>query len=267
LLQRTKPQLAKSIKQIKKVMKSITINGSQRESVGKVATKALRNAGKVPCVVYGGETPISFSAEEIAFKDLVYTPNVHTVVVALEDGTKLECILQDIQFHPVTDRILHIDFYQIFDDKELTMEIPVRTIGDAVGVKEGGVLRMVNRKLRVKALPGDLPDFIEADITDMDIGQKMYVTAIDQEKFKIMHLDNAVICQVRTSRVLIEPVVAEEEGLEGEEGIEGEEGVEGAEGAEGTEGPEGTEGTKGTEGKEGTDAAKGWAKDTPPDKK
>ena len=196
-------------------MKSITINGSQRESVGKVATKSLRNAGRVPCVVYGGETPIHFSAEENAFKDLVYTPDVHTVVVALEDGTKLECIIQDIQFHPVSDRLLHIDFYQIFDDKELTMEIPVRTTGDAAGIKEGGVLRMVNRKLRVKALPGDLPDFIEADITEMNIGEKMYVTAIEQEKFKIMHLDNAVICQVRTSRVIIELVVEEEEGLEG----------------------------------------------------
>ena len=168
-------------------MKSITINGTQRESVGKVSTKALRNAGMVPCVVYGGEAPIHFSATEIAFKDLVYTPSVHTVVVALEDGTKLECILQDIQFHPVTDRILHIDFYQIFEDKELTMEIPVRIIGTAEGVKNGGVLRIVNRKLRVKALPGDLPDFIDADITEMTIGTKMYVNTIEQDKFKIMH--------------------------------------------------------------------------------
>ena len=112
-------------------MKSITINGLKRESVGKVATKALRNAGKVPCVVYGGDTPIHCSADEIAFKDLVYTPDVHTVVIALEDGTKVECILQDIQFHPVNDKIIHIDFYQIFDDKEVTMEIPVRIVGNS----------------------------------------------------------------------------------------------------------------------------------------
>ena len=98
-------------------MRSITINGQQRESVGKVATKALRNAGKVPCVVYGGDAPIHFSADILAFKDLVYTPDVHTVVIALEDGTKVTCVLQDIQFHPVTDAILHIDFYQIFDNK------------------------------------------------------------------------------------------------------------------------------------------------------
>ena len=195
-------------------MKSITIKGSKRESVGKKATKALRNAGMVPCVVYGGDEPISFSAEEIAFKNLVYTPDVHTVVVNL-GGTKVTAILQDIQFHPVTDRILHIDFYQIFDDKEVTMEIPVRTKGNARGVRNGGTLRMVSRKLRVKALPENLPDFIEADITEMRIGNKMYVTAIKTDNYKIMHTDNTVICQVRTSRTAVAEVEDDaEEGTE-----------------------------------------------------
>src|SRR5690606_33869310 len=199
-------------------MKSITIKGSQRESVGKKATKALRNAGMVPCVVYGGDEPISFSAEEISFKNLVYTPDVHTVVINL-GGTKINAILQDIQFHPVTDRILHIDFYQIFEDKEVTMEIPVRTVGNSRGVRSGGVLRIVNRKLRVKALPENLPDFIEADITDMRIGNKMYVTAIKTDNYKIMHPDNTVICQVRTSRTAIVEIEEEEEGTT-EEGAE-----------------------------------------------
>jgi len=193
-------------------MKSITIKGSQRESVGKVATKALRNAGQVPCVVYGGETPIHFSAPEIAFKDLVYTPDVHTVVVKLKDGTKVHAVLQDIQFHPVTDNILHMDFYQIFDDKELSMEIPVRITGNSRGVINGGVLRVVTRKLRVKALPENLPDFIEADITEMKIGAKMYVTAIKTGDYTIMHADNTVICQIRTSRTAIVDVVEDEEG-------------------------------------------------------
>ncbi len=191
-------------------MKSITIKGSQRESVGKKATKALRNAGMVPCVVYGGDKPISFSAEEIAFKNLVYTPDVHTVVVNL-GGKKFTAILQDIQFHPVTDRILHVDFYQIFDDKEVTMEIPVRTKGNARGVRSGGTLRIVTRKLRVKALPENLPDFIEADITEMRIGSKMYITEIKTDKYKIMHTDNTVICQVRTSRTAITEVEEETE--------------------------------------------------------
>ncbi|MDB2463723.1 50S ribosomal protein L25/general stress protein Ctc [Flavobacteriaceae bacterium] len=192
-------------------MKSITINGLERESVGKVSTKALRNAGKVPCVVYGGDAPIHFSADEIAFKDLVYTPEVHTVVIALNNGNKVECILQDIQFHPVTDKILHIDFYQIFDDKEVTLEIPVRLVGNSRGVRNGGTLRIVNRKLRVKALPANLPDFIEADITEMRIGHKMYIGAIEQENFKIMHPDNTVICQVRTSRTAVNDADDEED--------------------------------------------------------
>lgn len=190
-------------------MKSITIKGSQRESVGKKATKALRNAGMVPCVVYGGDEPISFSAPELAFKNLVYTPDVHTVVIDL-GGAKVNAILQDIQFHPVTDRILHIDFYRIFDDKEVTMDIPVRTTGNSRGVRSGGTLRVVTRNLRVKALPKDLPDFIEADITEMKIGSKMYTSAIKPDNYTIMHPDNTVICQVRTSRTAIADIEEEE---------------------------------------------------------
>src|SRR5210317_1022980 len=112
-------------------MKSITINGSQRESVGKKATKALRNAGQVPCVLYGGDKPVHFSAPEIAFSKLVYTPNAHTVVINLDNGETLNAVLQDIQFHPVTDRILHVDFYQLFEDKEIAMDIPVVLVGNS----------------------------------------------------------------------------------------------------------------------------------------
>ena len=181
-------------------MKSITINGSQRESVGKKATKALRNAGQVPCVLYGGDNPVHFSAPELAFSKLVYTPNAHTVVIELENGDTYNAILQDIQFHPVTDNILHIDFYQLFDNKEVTMEIPVQFTGNSRGVRNGGVLRKNKRSLRVKALPGNLPDYIEADITDLKIGNKLYITALNSEDFKFMHPDNTVVCQVRRSR-------------------------------------------------------------------
>ncbi|MDX1603023.1 MAG: 50S ribosomal protein L25/general stress protein Ctc [Salinimicrobium sediminis] len=195
-------------------MKSITINGSKRESVGKKATKALRNAGQVPCVLYGGDQPIHFAADEIAFKDLVYTPDVHTVEIDLKDGGKFNAVLQDIQFHPVTDAILHIDFYQIFEDKEITMEIPVHTKGVARGVRNGGVLRFNLRRMRVKGLPGNLPDFIEADITPLKIGNKLYVTALKSDDYKIMHPDNTVVCQVRTSRNVVALEDEEEEGEE-----------------------------------------------------
>jgi large subunit ribosomal protein L25 len=181
-------------------MKSITINGSQRESVGKKATKALRNAGQVPCVLYGGDSPVHFSAPELAFSKLVYTPDAHTVVIALENGDTFDAIMQDIQFHPVTDRILHIDFYQLFPDKEVTMDIPVHIIGTSKGVLNGGVLRRNQRKLKVKAIPANLPDFIEADITPLKIGSKLYITELFDEKFKFLHPDNTVVCQVRRSR-------------------------------------------------------------------
>lgn len=184
-------------------MKSITINGSLRESVGKAATKSLRNAEKVPCVVYGGDEPIHFSAEEKAFKNLVYTPDVHTVVIKLDTGEKINAILQDIQYHPVTDRILHVDFYRLYDDKEVTLEIPVKIVGNSRGVRNGGVLRVPNRKLKVKALPANLPDYIEADITELRIGNKLYITELTNDNYKFMHPDNTVIAQVRTSRNVV----------------------------------------------------------------
>ncbi|SEF49914.1 50S ribosomal protein L25/general stress protein Ctc [Flavobacterium urumqiense] len=181
-------------------MKSITIKGSERESVGKVATKALRNAGLVPCVLYGGNQAVHFSAEVMAFKNLVYTPNAHTVEIDLGEGKSFNAILQDIQVHPVSDKILHIDFFQLFDDKEITMEVPVKVVGTSKGVLAGGVLRLNTRKLKVKALPKNLPDFIEADITPLEMGNKLYVTKLVNENYKLIHPDNTVVAQVRISR-------------------------------------------------------------------
>ena len=201
-------------------MKSITINGSQRESVGKKATKALRNAGQVPCVLYGGDKPVHFSAPELAFSKLVYTPNAHTVVIALDNGDKLNAVLQDIQFHPVTDRILHVDFYQLFEDKEIALNIPVNVVGNSRGVKNGGVLRRPYRKLRIKALPANLPDFIEVDITPLKIGDKIAVGDLPSDKYTILHPDATVVAAVRTSRVAIADEEEEEEGAEAAEGAE-----------------------------------------------
>lgn len=201
-------------------MKSITINGSKRESVGKKATKAIRNAGQVPCVLYGGDKPVHFLAPELAFSKLVYTPDAHTVVIALEGGETFNAVMQDIQFHPVTDKILHIDFYQLFDDKEISMDIPVHIIGTSRGVLNGGVLRKNKRTLRVKALPANLPDFIEADITPLKIGSKLYITTLENEAYKFLHPDNTVVCQVRRSRASVADFEADEEE---EETVEGEE--------------------------------------------
>ena len=209
-------------------MKSITINGSKRESVGKKATKALRNAGQVPCVLYGGDQPVHFSAAEQAFSKLIYTPNAHTVVIALGDDS-YNAVLQDIQFHPVSDAVLHIDFYQLFDNKEIAMDIPVILNGIPLGVRAGGVLRRNRRKLRIKALPTNLPDNVQIDISGLKIGDKVSISELLNDAYTFLHSDNTVVCQVKQSRVSLDIEEDEEEGEEGEEGAEG-----AAEGAGGT---------------------------------
>ena len=180
-------------------MKSITIQGTKRENVGKKSTKALRDAELVPCVVYGGTEPLNFSTEEKSFKGLVYTPEAHTVSIEV-DGQTIPAVLQDIQFHPITDRILHVDFYQLSADKPVIMEVPIRITGRAKGVVAGGVLRQSFRKLKVKAIPANLPDEIVVDVTPLKIGNKLYVEAIKNEAYTFMHPDNAVVAAVKMSR-------------------------------------------------------------------
>ena len=209
-------------------MKSITINGSKRESVGKTSTKALRNAGEVPCVLYGGDGPVHFSAPELAFSKLVYTANAYTVVIAINEKESFPAVLQDIQFHPVTDKILHIDFYQLFDDKKIAMDIPVRIVGNSIGVKLGGNLQRNRRKLTVKAFPKNLPDFLLADVSTLKLNDSITVADLSEESFNILHPDSQVVCQVKMSRVSLS--IEEEEGED-----ELEEGTEGAKPAEGGE--------------------------------
>jgi large subunit ribosomal protein L25 len=199
-------------------MQAITIKGSERESVGKVSTKALRNAEKVPCVLYGGEKPIHFSADEISFKGLVYTSNAHTVVIELEGHQPYEAVLQDIQFHPVTDRILHIDFFQLFEDKAVSMNIPVRLEGNSPGVRNGGRLLFRKRKLTVRALPANLPDTIMVDISKLRIGGTISVGDVKTEEYTFLHPDNTSIVQVKASRnAVADDEEDEEEGAEGAE--------------------------------------------------
>ena len=200
-------------------MKSITIQGTKRESVGKKSTKALRDAELVPCVVYGGKETLNFSAEEKSFKGLVYTPEAHTVSIEV-DGNTIPAVLQDIQFHPITDKILHADFYQLSDDKAVVMEVPVRLTGRAKGVVAGGALRQSFRKLKLKAIPANLPDEIVVDVTPLKIGNKLYVGDIKADGFTFMHPDNAVVVAVKMSRTAMKGGAAamdEEDELEAEE--------------------------------------------------
>ena len=181
-------------------MKSITLKGSERESVGKVSTNARRNAGRVPCVIYGGENPVHFSVEAKDLNPLVYTPDALIVDLELASGKKFKAALQDIQFHPVTENILHVDFIELFDDKPVTMQVPVKITGHSAGVRAGGVLVVNARKLQVRALPANLPDVIEVDITDLNIGDKSFVRTLQKENYKIMATDNYIVAYVKTSR-------------------------------------------------------------------
>ena len=161
-----------------------------------------------------------FAADEMLFKDLVYTPNAHTVVIELDNGTKINAVMQDIQFHPVSDSILHVDFYQLLEDKVVTMDIPVVLEGNSPGVRNGGRLLFRKRKLSIRALPANLPDFFNVDISKLRIGENIAVSSVKSDAFTILHPDTTVIVQVKTSRTAIADV-EEEEGEEGaEEGAE-----------------------------------------------
>ena len=141
-------------------------------------------------------------------------------MIALSDNESYSAVLQDIQFHPVSDKILHIDFYQLFDDKKIAMDIPVRLVGNAIGVKLGGNLQRNKRKLRIKALPTNLPDNIEIDISELNIGDRVYITELENENYEFLHPDNTVVCQVRRARAALVVETEDEEGEEGEEGEE-----------------------------------------------
>ena len=230
-------------------MKTLAISAKLRKGTGKTDSKALRNQGNVPCVLYGGEKQVCFYAHENDFRNLVYTPEVFIVELDIE-GEKCRAVMQDLQFHPVTDKLLHLDFLQIFDDKEVTMTIPVHLEGMSIGIRNGGVLSFRRRKIITRAIPGDLPEYIEINIEDLEIGHSIFIKDLRVDKYSFLAPDNAVVVGVRTARELIIEEEAEEE-LEGEEGeiTEGEEGavVEGAEATEKTEGEAGAEEKPATE--------------------
>ena len=205
-------------------MKTLAINVKERQNVGKTNTRALRNQGNVPCVLYGGEKQVTFYAHENDFRKLVYTPD--TFVVELDiDGTVTKAIMQDIQFHPVTDKILHIDFLEVFDNKAITVSIPVNLNGTAIGVKNGGNLMFRRSKIITKGLVANLPNSIELNIEHLNIGMFTYIKDITVEGCELIAPGNSVVVGVKTARAVVEEEVEEEV----EEGAEGDAPNEGAE--------------------------------------
>ena len=198
-------------------MKTFALGADIRET-NKIANRALRNQGKVPCVLYGGDKQVYFSAIENDLNKLVNTPDVYLIQVEVA-GETFQAILQDIQFHPVTDRIIHVDFLQVFDDKEVTVNIPINFLGTPVGVRNGGNLLVRKRSIRTRALPANLPDAINVDIEALKIGDFLYIGDVRDEQYTFLAADKAVIVGVKTARGALAD--EEEEGEEGEETAEG----------------------------------------------
>jgi large subunit ribosomal protein L25 len=187
----------------------------KRENVGKTSTRTLRNQGNVPCVLYGGEKQVTFYAHENDFRKLVYTAD--TFVVELDvDNSKIRAIMQDIQFHPVTEKILHIDFLEVFDDKPVTVSLPVVLEGVPIGVKNGGNLMFRRPKIITKGLVADLPDSITIEIEHLKIGMFVYIKDIEVKGVQFLAPLNSVVVGVKTARAAIEEEIEEE--LEGEGG-------------------------------------------------
>ena len=208
-------------------MQKIEIIGYKRANLGKNESKKLREDGNVPCVVYGGKEQIHFHAPMILFRDLVYTPGANFVKLNIE-GEEKDVILQDIQFHPVSEVILHADFLELNDNKKVKMEIPVKIFGDSPGVQQGGKILMRIRKLSVMAYPKNMPEFIEVDISGLDLGKSIKVEDLLNDEFDILNSPVVSVVSVNIPRVKIEVEEEEEEGEEGaEEGGEGGEKKEG----------------------------------------
>ena len=184
-------------------MKSVEIKGNERTNVGSKYAKAERESGNVPCVVYGGKEPIHFSAPVFAFKALIYTAEAKTAKITV-GNTSVEAVIQDMQFHPVTDELIHIDFIQLVEGKPVTMNIPVVLNGQARGVLNGGKLKTILRQLSIRAIPGKFPDNIELDITNLRIGDSIRVGDVTPTNYEILNSDTAVIVAVKKARGAVE---------------------------------------------------------------
>ncbi len=188
-------------------MKSFAVTGTRRAAISKQNVREIRKSGGVPCVLYGGKEPIHFSAPALAFKGLVYTPEVFTVDITI-DGTTHKAIMKDLQFHPINDRLTHLDFMEVNDNKAVVVDIPVVVTGSAIGVRQGGTLHKKMRLLKVKALPGKLPENVTIKIDDMNIGDSVHVRDLKVDGVEFLDLANKIIVAVKVTRAVVEETPA-----------------------------------------------------------
>jgi large subunit ribosomal protein L25 len=197
-------------------MKIVTIQAEKRVADGKKGAKAIRKAGMVPCVLYGGEEAISFQALAKSFKNVVYSPDFKIIELEI-DGAKHKCILKDLQFHPVTDQLLHVDLLRIIDGHPIKVEIPIRTKGVSPGEILGGKLQVYMRKVKVKTKPEFLVDELNVDISEMKLGQSVRVRDIEvPEGIEVMSVMGTPVASIEIPRVL--KSLDEEEALDVEAG-------------------------------------------------
>jgi large subunit ribosomal protein L25 len=181
-------------------MKTIEIKGSLRTELGKKSSKEIRKIGNVPCVIYGKEQNIHFHAPELAFKNLIYTPAAHLVDLNIDNKVH-KAVIKEVQFHPVSDKILHADFIEVFDNKPVIINIPIKVSGDSVGVIAGGKLNIKKRSLKVKGFPNDLPEDLNIDITNLKIHESVKVGDLSYDKIELLDPKRLMVLTIATSRV------------------------------------------------------------------
>lgn len=180
-------------------MKQVSLSGSPRENVGKKDAEVLREKGMVPCVAYGGKEQVHFYIDERHLNKLIFTPEVYQVNLNV-DGKEIPAIIQDVQFHPVTDKPLHVDFLEIHDDKPVKVKLPVRLNGQSQGVLMGGKLALNFKRLKVTGLPNAFPDRVEVDISGLKIGDSVRVRDLEHEGVRFLDPADAVVVAVKTAR-------------------------------------------------------------------
>ncbi len=226
-------------------MKTFELKGTIRKDTGKKYSRRLRMEEKVPCVMYGGKENIHFFMPELSFKDIVYTSNVYLLKIDIE-GNNHDAVIRELQFHPVTDKIIHADFKEYYPDQPVIINLPVKIVGESIGLKAGGKLRLGRRIIKARGLVKDFPEYIEIDITDLDIGHTIRIEDLKIEGLEFLDSSGSMIISIVSARVIskamltaIEDIEAKEaeeaEAKEAAELVEGEEAVEDKEAVEGAE--------------------------------